>query len=73
MSDNQTISGFISIFEGKVKKQKERIQKELDKPKKERNRHALKEMLKEANKLKRTIKQAKKQTSIKCPHCGGEL
>lgn len=73
MSEGQTISGFISIFEAKVNKQKERIQKELDKPKKERNRHALKEMLKETNSLKKRIKQAKKQTAIKCPHCGGEL
>lgn len=71
MSDNQTITGFISIFEAKINKQKERIKEELDKPKKERNRHALKVLLKETNELKKRIKKAKKQSSTKCPHCGG--
>lgn len=73
MSDQKSVTGFISIFEAKVKKQKERIKEELDKPKKERNRHALKAMLKETNSLRKRIKQAKKQTAVKCPHCGGEI
>lgn len=73
MSEQKSVTGFISIFEAKVKKQKERIKEELDKPKKERNRHALKVLLKETNDLKKRIKKAKKQSSTKCPHCGGEI
>jgi hypothetical protein len=69
----QIITGFLPILDSKLKKQKEMIQKELDKPKGERNRHALKDMLKQTKKLRKTLKDAKEHTKAKCPHCGGDI
>lgn len=73
MSESKPVTGFISIFESKIKAQKELIKKELDKPKKERNKYALKQLLKDTNQLQKRIKAVKKYTTTTCPHCGGEL
>ena len=67
------ITGFISIFEKKLEKQKERIKAELDKPKKERNRDVLKSMLKETKTLQKRLREVKEHTAQRCPHCGEVL
>lgn len=64
------ITGFIGIFEKKLESQKERIKAELDKPKKERNRHTLKVMLKETKQLQRRLREVKEHSAQRCPHCG---
>lgn len=69
----EIITGFLPILDSKLKRQKETIQKEMSKPKSERNKAALKDMLKQTKKLRETLKEAKKHTKQKCPHCGGDL
>lgn len=74
MSDNKAVvPNYLGIFEQKLDHLRRRIQKELDLPKKERSKHHLKKMIKEANDLKRSLKQARKVAIKKCPHCGEAL
>lgn len=70
--DGEYLPHFVDIFEQRLGKMKKQIEGELKKPKKERSKHALKRLIKEANGLKKQIKKVKKVTQ-KCPHCGGEL
>jgi len=69
----QIITGFLPILDSKLKMQKDIIKKELNKPKSERNKTALKEMLRQTKKLQQTLKEAKKHTKTTCPHCGGDI
>ena len=73
MSKKKLITSYVSVFEGNLDKLRKKIKKELDKPRKDRNRSALKDMLKEANSLKKTIKECKEHSTKKCPHCGEKL
>ena len=50
-----------------------KIEKEYDKPKKDRSKHRIKAYVMEAKSLKRMLKEAKRDHSIKCPHCGKVL
>jgi hypothetical protein len=52
---------------------KKQIKTELDKPKKERKRAELKDLLKGAKHLQNAIGKVKKQTIKLCPHCGKEV
>ena len=67
------ITSYLSIFEDKLKRTIKRIEKELSKAKKERNRATLKNELKIAKSLKKTVHQLRKETALCCPHCGGEV
>jgi uncharacterized protein (UPF0305 family) len=67
------ISSFIGMFEQKINDMRKKIEKELKKPKKERDTVVLKSLVKQANALKKRVKVAKKATAMKCPHCGKEL
>lgn len=72
MSEKPSI-GFVGIFETKLDNMKKKIDKELKKKKQDRNKVNLKKLIKEANRLKRVVKMAKKENITKCPHCGKEL
>lgn len=66
MSD---LSGYIPIFESKLNKMRDRLKSELQKPKKERSRQMIKDLLKDCKKLKKLLLDKR----AKCPHCGGFL
>ncbi len=61
------------IFRDKLKKKKEKINKLLKVNKKDRNKHYLKLLLKEANQLKKLLKTSTKKEVICCPHCQKEI
>jgi len=67
------ITGFIEIFEGRLKKMKLHLKAELDKDKSERNRKLIKSQLSEARKLNRTLKEMRHVNTKLCPHCGEKL
>lgn len=67
------IPNYLSVFDRKLDDLRKKIKVELSKPKKERSKHDLKRLLKSAQKLKKVIKEAKKVTAKRCPHCDGEL
>ncbi len=66
----EIIPNFLEIFEGRIKEQKKRIQSELEKPKKERDKHLLKTLLGDTKSMQKRIREAKKLTAKRCPHCG---
>lgn len=70
---SKTIPNFLTVFESKLDKLKNRIDEELKKPKSERRKSSLKFMLKEAKSLKKVINDIRKEHSRKCPHCGNEI
>jgi len=64
------ISSFSSVFELKLEKLIKRIQKQIELPKKERNKESLKLMIKEAKELRKLIKKFDSQkASVCCPNC----
>ena len=64
-------TGFLEVFEHKLKKLITRIENELQKPKKDRNKSFLKKSLKEAKTLKKLVNECRKQKGeICCPKCG---
>lgn len=69
MSDKKSIPNYLQIFDKKLDALKVRIKKEIEKPKKERNKAALKHFLLDAKSLRKVLKHAKQENAIKCPHC----
>ena len=70
------ITGFMTVFQGKLEKLIKKIEAEYEKPKKERNKEALKKLAREAKGLKKLVKQCREQEGIKstcCPKCGCEF
>ncbi len=67
------IPNFLSVFEQKLEKLKDKIKEEIHKPKKERSKKVLKEFLHEAKDLKHLINSINEQYEKRCPHCGGKL
>jgi hypothetical protein len=65
--------GFIAVFEQRVGLLRKRLKDELAKDKKERNRRTLKSVIKEIKSWNSTLKQLRKSSEHKCPHCGGQL
>lgn len=71
MSDKKLNTGFLEVFEQKLKKLIKSIESELQKPKKERNKGFLKNSLKEAKILKDLVKECRRQKGeVCCPKCG---
>ena len=67
----QLNTGFLEVFEQKLKKLIKKIQEELKKPKKERNKTFLKMTVKEAKVLKDLVKECRRQNGVVCcPNCG---
>ena len=73
MEQQRLLPTFTAVFEQKLQGMKKQIKKELDKPKKERRKAALKGLLKEAKRLQKLIARVKKDHGQKCPHCGKEI
>ncbi len=68
-----SLSNYIPVFEKRVDYIKKRIKEELQKNKNDRNRKLLKHLFAEIKKLKKTVKEVKKEHAKKCPHCGKEI
>lgn len=74
MSDRPLNTGFLEVFEHKLKKLIKKIELELEKPKKERNKSFLKNAVSEAKALKNLVKECRKQKGvICCPNCGHDV
>ena len=73
MEKSDVVPNYLGIFDQRLRQLRNRIVKELERPKKERSKQHLKKMLKEANALKKTLKKARKISDQKCPHCGEPL
>jgi len=65
------LTTYLSVFEGRLHKIKDDIKKEISKPKKERSKHFLKDLLCESKKLKKLVRDMKTESQKQCPHCGG--
>ena len=67
---NKVLTTYLSVFEGRLTKIKEDIKKEISKPKKDRSKHFLKDLVVESKKLKRLVRDMKQESQKVCPHCG---
>lgn len=67
------LTGFIEIFESRVEDTKKKLKHELEKKKSDRNRNTIKFCLHEIKRIRKTIKAARKEHAVNCPHCGEEL
>jgi hypothetical protein len=67
---NKVLTTYLSVFEGRLTKIKEDIKKEISKPKKDRSKHFLKDLVVESKKLKRLVRDMKQESQKLCPHCG---
>ena len=74
MSDKPLNTGFLEVFEQKLKKLIKKIETELEKPKKDRNKSFLKNTIREAKTLKDLVKECRRQKGVGCcPNCGHEI
>lgn len=74
MSDRPLNTGFLEVFEHKLKRLIKKIEEELQKPKKERNKSFLKNTVSEAKTLKSLVKECRKQKGVFCcPNCGHDV
>jgi hypothetical protein len=74
MNNKPLNTGFLEVFEQKLKKLIKKIEIELEKPKKDRNKSFLKKTIREAKTLKDLVKECRKQNGVGCcPKCGHEL
>jgi hypothetical protein len=69
----KSVPNYLVVFESRLNDLKKRIQREIDKPKKDRERHHLKRMVHEANSLKKAVREAREEHAMKCPHCGKRI
>jgi hypothetical protein len=67
---SKVLTTYLSVFEGRLTKIKEDIKKEISKPKKDRSKHFLKDLVVESKKLKRLVRDMKQESQKLCPHCG---
>ena len=67
------ITSFIPILEDKLTKIKNTLKNELQLAKSDRRKDVMKQLVKDAKSLQKTIKDAKKYNAKICPHCGGEI
>lgn len=65
-------SGFLSVFEQRVQQARKRLKKELEKDKKDRSRHLLKDVIKQIKKWEKVLRDNGKDFK-RCPHCGEKL
>lgn len=74
MSDKPLNTGFLEVFEQKLKRLIKKIETELEKPKKDRNKSFLKNTIREAKTLKDLVKECRRQKGVGCcPNCGHEI
>ena len=62
--------GFKDVFVEKLRKQKQLIKEELERPSSERRREWLKNQLQTTRRLKKLVEELSED---KCPHCGEKL
>lgn len=68
------LTAYHGVFEGKLKKLKDKLKKELSVSKDKRNREFIKSMIAESKGLKKTLKKMEKENStIQCPKCNHEF
>ena len=72
-SSSPGITGFIEIFEERLKKMKLHLKEELGKAKHERDRKIIKRYLFDARRLNKTLKEMRNANTKLCPHCGEKL
>lgn len=72
-SEKNRLTGFIDVFDKRVGKLKDKIKGEMSKPKKERNKNHLKQLLKDAKRIKKHVQATKREMKTACPHCGKEI
>ena len=70
--DEHKVTGFLGIFEDKLEKLIRKIKDEYKKPKADRNKQNLKNMAKEAKRLRKLLVKYKDDmaNTCICPHCG---
>lgn len=69
----KTIPNYLHVFEMRLVDLRKRISAEYKKPKKEREKHTLKSIIKEIRHFEDILKEAKEEHSKKCPHCGEKI
>lgn len=62
------IESFYGIFDEKLKRIKKKLKEHLSRAKKDRDRKAIKNLIKEAKDLRNILKKSQKEN--KCPNCG---
>lgn len=64
---------YLPVWENKLNKIIDLIKDEISKPKKERSKKKLKELVSEAKSLRKLVRDIKQTQGKNCPHCGGHL
>ena len=74
-SSGETITVYLGIFEEKLDKLKNKLKQEIEKPKEERSKKVLKQLVREARSLRNTVRNMRRENEmhITCPHCNKDF
>lgn len=67
------LDAYVGVFETRVKKLREKLQQELEKPKQKRSRHLVKKLCKEYRHWMQTVAEVKSHHQPCCPNCGYKI
>jgi len=71
--EKKPLATFLGVFEQKLDKLKRGIKNEIEKPKRDRSKAALKDLVHQAKEMRDHVKAIKRANESFCPHCGAEL
>jgi len=63
------ITAYYGVFDGKLKKLKERLKEELKESKDKRDKKFIRSMIKEAKQLRNILKKMGNEHKVECPNC----
>ena len=67
------IDAYVSVFETRVKKIREKLEQELGKPKQKRSRHLVKKLCKEYRHWLTTVQEVQSHHQQRCVNCGHKI
>jgi hypothetical protein len=71
MSSKTTVTNYLGVFQQRLDMQLARLKELLKTPKRHRDKHKIKHVLREAKFLKRLLREHKPKNL--CPHCNKEI
>lgn len=72
--ETKILTTFLPVFKGRIQQNIDSLKEHISKPKKDRDKKALKRILSETKELKHLVKEMEeKESTVVCPSCGEKI